>query len=80
MKVVLVYCNLNNNSYQHGSKVSITFVPNKQLRQLIQISPHSLTMLNTTNTELSYIEVWFTDQNSKPLEIENNVNMPLIIG
>ena len=80
VKVVLVYCNLNNNSYQHASKVSITFVPNKQLRQLIQISPHSLTMLNTTNTELSYIEVWFTDQNSKPLEIENNVNMPLIIG
>ena len=75
-----MYCNLDNNSYQHVSKVSITFVPNKQLRQLIQISPHSLTMLNTTNTELSYIEVWFTDQNSKPLEIENNVNMPLIIG
>ena len=37
-------------------------------------------MLNTTNTDFSYIEVWFTDQSSKPLEIEDNFNMTLIIG
>ena len=35
-------------------------------------------MLNATNTEFSFIEVWFTDQNSKQLEIEDNVNMTLI--
>ena len=57
-----------------------TFVPNKQFGQLITIAPHSLTMLNTTNTEFSSIEVWFTDQNSKQLETEDNVNMTLIIG
>ena len=50
-------------------------MPNKQFGQLITIAPHSLTMLNTTNTEFSSIEVWFTDQNSKQLEIEDNVNM-----
>ena len=32
-------------------------------------------MLNTTNTEISFIEVYFTYQNSKKLEIEDNVNM-----
>ena len=37
-------------------------------------------MLSTTNTEFSSIEVWFNDQNSEPLEIEDNVNMVLIIG
>ena len=37
-------------------------------------------MLSTTNTEFSSIEVWFTDQNSEPLEIEDNVNMALSIG
>ena len=37
-------------------------------------------MLNTTNTEFSFIEVWFADQNSELLEIEDNVNMTLIIG
>ena len=28
-------------------------------------------MLGTTNTEVSFTEIWFTDQNSEPLEIEN---------
>ena len=37
-------------------------------------------MLNTENTGVSSIEVWFTDQNSKELETEDNVNMTLIIG
>ena len=37
-------------------------------------------MLGTTNTEFSFIEVWLTDQNSEPLEIEDNVNLTLIIG
>ena len=80
VEVVLVHWNLVNNNYQQVSKVLFTFVPNKQFRQLINISPHSLTMLNTTNTEFSSFEVWFTDQNSVPLEIEDNVNMTLIIG
>ena len=42
---------------------------NKQFGQLINIAPHSVIMLNTTNTEFFSIEVWFTDQNSQPLEI-----------
>ena len=46
----------------------------------INIAPHSLTMLNKKNTEFSSTEVWFTDHNSKQLEIEDNVNMTLIIG
>ena len=62
------------------SKVLHTFVPNKQFGQLIKIAPLSLTMLNTTNTELSFIEVWFTDQISELLQIEDNVNLALIIG
>ena len=37
-------------------------------------------MVSTTNTAFLSIEVWFTDQNSKPLEIEDNVNIKLIIG
>ena len=57
-----------------------TFVPNKQSGQLINISPHSDTMLNKTNKEFSSIEVWFTVQNIKSLEIEDNVDMTVIIG
>ena len=80
VEVVLVHCNLINNNYQQASKVLFTFVPNKQFGQLINISPHSLTMLRTTNTEFSFFEVWFTDQNSDPLEIEDNANLTPIIG
>ena len=80
VEVVLVHCNLVKNDYQHTSKVLFSFVPNKQFGQLINISPHSLTMMNTVNTEFSFVEVWFTDQSRKALEIEDNVNLTLIIG
>ena len=80
VEVVLVHCNFVNNSYQQAYKVLFTFVPNKQFGQLISIPPHSLTMLKTTNGEFSFIEIWFTDQNNRSLEIEDNVNITLIIG
>ena len=80
VEIVLVHCNLVNKNYQQASKVLFTFVPNKQFGQLITIVPHSLTMLNTTNTEFSSTEVWFTDQYRKQLEIGDNVNMTLIVG
>ena len=80
VEVVLVHCNLVKNDYQHTSKVLFTFVPNKQFGQLINILPHSLTMMNTGNAEFSSVEAWFTDQVSKALEIEDNVNLTLIIG
>ena len=69
VEVVYVHFNLVNNNYQQASKVLFTFVTNKQFGQLINISPHSLIMLNTTNTEFLSIEVWFTDQNCELLEI-----------
>ena len=80
VEVVLVHCNLVKNDYQHTSKVLFSFVPNKPFRQLINISPHFLTMMNTVNTKFSFVEVWFTDQASKALAIEDNVNLTLIIG
>ena len=80
VEVVLVHCNLVKNDYQHTSKVLFTFVPNKEFGQLINISPHSLTMMNTVNTEFSSVEVWFPDQASKALKIEDNFNLTLIMG
>ena len=41
VEVVLVDCNLVNNNYQQASNVLVTFVPNKQFGQLINIAPHS---------------------------------------
>ena len=80
VEVVLVHCNSVNSNYQQASKVLFTSIPNKQFGQLINIASHSLAMLSTTNIEFSFIEVWFTNQNSEPLEIEDNVDLTLIIG
>ena len=70
VEVVLVHCNLVNNSYQQASKVIFTFVPNILFGELITVTPHSPKMLKTTNAEFSCIEVWFTHQNNRPIEIE----------
>ena len=78
--LVLVHCNLVNSSYQEASKVLFTFVPNKKYGQLITVSPETLIMLKTVNTEFSFIEIWFTDQNNRPLEIKDSINISLIIG
>ena len=70
-EVVLIYCNVVNNSYQQNSRVLYTFVPNKLFGQLLDISPKNFVFLKTFDLVFSYIEVLFTDQNFEPLEIEN---------
>ena len=78
--LLLVHFNLVNNSYQQASKVLFTSVPNKKYGQLITVTPETLIMLKTVNTEFSFIEIWFTDQDNRPLEIEDSVNVSLISG
>ena len=78
--LVLVHCNVVNNNYQQAFKVLFTFVPNKKYGQLITVSPETLMMLKTVNTEFLFIEIWFTDQDNRPLEIEDTVNISLIVG
>ena len=68
-EVVLMQCNIVNSDHQQDSRVLYTFVPNKPFCQLLDISPKNFIFLKTFSSELLYIEVWFTDQNSKPLEI-----------
>ena len=72
---VLVHCNIVQNNYQQASKVLHIFVPDKSFGQLISIHPSSFIELKTTDVEFNFIEVWLTDQNNKPLEIEGNVNI-----
>ena len=69
-EVVLIHCNVVNNDYQQDSRVLYTFIPNKSFSQLLDISPEYLIFLKTFNSDFSYIEVWFTDQNSKPLDMK----------
>ena len=78
-EVVLVHCNMVNNDYQHDSRVLYTFVPNKSFGSLLDISPSNHIFLKTFNSEYNEIIVWFTDQNSQPLEIEDRINLTMVI-
>ena len=78
-EVVLVHCNIVNNDYQQDSRVLYTFVPNKPFGSLLEISPTNHIFLKTFNSEYDEIKVWFTDQNSQPLEKEDRINLTLVI-
>ena len=72
------YCNTVNNNYQHDSRV-YTFFHNKSFRRLSDISPKNQTFLKNFNSEFLYTAIWFIDQNSNPLEIEDKINITLVI-
>ena len=78
-EVILVHCNMVNNDYQQDSRVLYTFVLNKSFGSLLDISPSNHIFLKTFNSEYDEIIVWFTDENSKPLEIEDKINLTMII-
>ena len=67
-EIILVHCNIVNNNCQQNSKVLYTFIPNKPFGQSWDISPKNFIFLKTFDSEFSYVEVWFTDKNSKPVE------------
>ena len=77
-EVVLVHCNIVNNDYQQDPRVLYTFVPNKPFGSLLEISRTNHIFLKTFKT-FQDIEVWFTNQNSQPLEIQDRMNLTLVI-
>ena len=77
--VILVHCNVVNKDYQQDSKVLYTFVPNKPFGSLLKISPTNHIFLKTFSSEFQTTEVWFIDQNSQPLQIEDRINLTLVI-
>ena len=77
-EVVLVQCGTVNNDYQQDLRVFYKFVPNESSCQLLEISP-TFVFLKTFNSDFLYIEVWFMDKNSIPLETEDKIHMLLVI-
>ena len=79
VELVLVHCNLVNNDYQQNSRILYTFVPNKTFGSLLELSPTNYVLQKTFNFEFQEIKIWFTDQKSTPLEVEDKINATLII-
>ena len=80
VEVVLVQCNLTDTQYQQNLEVLHTFTPNKSYVYLLNVEPSNLVFLKTYNTEFDEIIITFTDQNGRPLEIEDKVNLTLLIN
>ena len=78
-EVVLVHCDIINNDYQQDSRALYTFFPNKPFGSLLKTSPINHILLKTFDSEYDEIKVWFTDQNSQPLEIEDRINLTMVI-
>ena len=80
-EIALIHFNaVNNSSYQQNSRFLYTFVPNKSFGQLLDISPQNFIFLKASDSEFPYIEVWFTDENSNPLDIGEKINITLVIN
>ena len=79
-EVELVHCNIVNNDYPQDSRVLYTLFPNKSVGQLLDNSLKSFIFWIIFNPEFSHINVWFTHQNSKLLQIEDKMNVTLIIN
>ena len=65
--------------YQQDSRFLYTFVIYKSFGSLLEISPTNHIFLKTFNSEFQDIELWFTDQNMQPLEIEDRIYLTLVI-
>ena len=79
VELILVHCNIVNNDYQQNSRILFTFVPNKAFGSLLEMSQKNHVFLKTFNSEFQEIKIWFTDQASKPLEVEDRIYVTLII-
>ena len=79
VELVLVHCDLVNNDYQQDSRILYTLVPSKPFGSLLDISPTNHIFLKIFNSEFQEFKVWFTDQASKPLEVEDKIILTLII-
>ena len=77
-ELVLVHCNFVNNDYQQDSRIIYTFVP-KPFGSLVEILPTNHIFLKAFNSEFQEIKVWFTDQTSNSLEVEDKISLTLII-
>ena len=61
------------------NKIQESCIHNKTFGQLLDISLKNFIFLETFNSEFWFVEVWFTDQNFKSLEIKDKINIALVI-
>ena len=78
-EVALVHCHIVHNQCQRDTRALCAFFPNKSFSQSLNISPSNHTYSETSHSEFSYNEVWFTNRNYVPLQIEDRLKLILLI-
>ena len=58
------------------SKIQVSYIHLFLINQLVNYK--KIIFLKTFNSNFSYVEIWFTDHNSKSLQIEDKINITLI--
>ena len=76
---VLVFCNLVQNGYLEDSKLFFSFAFNSRFGSLLSITPQVLKYCDTVDSIFDYIEISFTDQNGRPLEIDDCITVSVMI-
>ena len=76
---VLIHCNLVNNRITYDSNVLYAFVPNDSFGKLLSIRPNYPQNRYCRNASFNFIEVKFTDQDGRDLDIEDNLLVELQI-
>ena len=61
------------------SKLLYEFVPDKTFGKLISVQPTVLIQCKTIDTVFDFIEIWFTDEDNKSLQIQDKVSVTLVI-
>ena len=78
VEVVLIQCKFVDNQYEQKSEVLHYFTPNKSYAYLLNVEPSNSAFLKTHITEFDEVIITFIDQNGRPLEIEDKVNVTLL--
>ena len=76
---VLLHCNVVHNDHLQNSKLLHSFVPNNTFGRLLFVQSPELIRTRATDSVFDYAEIWFTDQDNNPLQIEDKVNVSLLI-
>ena len=76
---VLVFCNLVQNTYLQESELLFSFFPNSSIGTLLSITPQVLKYCDTVDSIFDYIEFSFTDQSGRPLQIDDDITLSIII-
>ena len=76
---VLVVCNLVENAYLQDSKLLFSCVPISRFGSLLSITPQVLKYCDTVDSVFDYIKISFTEQNGRPLEIDDDIAVLMII-